>query len=293
MRPRDAPAISPFPPAPRICYPMRAGAAAPSHLNSFDGENLMDINGQAAIVTGGASGLGEATTRMLADNGARVAIFDMNMERGEAVAADIGGIAVKCDVSSAESGEAAVAQAREAHGTARILVNCAGIAPPAKVVGKHGAQPLEAFASIINVNLIGSFNMIRLFSADAQQADALDTGERGVIVSTASVAAFEGQIGQSAYAASKGGVIAMNVPIAREMAKFGIRVLAIAPGIFLTPLLHTLPQEIQDSLGASVPFPSRLGRPEEFANLVKHMCENEMLNAEVVRLDGAIRMTAS
>ncbi|MCP5370238.1 MAG: SDR family NAD(P)-dependent oxidoreductase [Hyphomicrobiales bacterium] len=253
----------------------------------------MDINGQAAIVTGGASGLGEGTARMLAANGAKVAIFDMNQERGEAVAADIGGTFVHCDVSSGDSGEAAFAAARAAHGPARILVNCAGIAPPAKVVGKHGAQPLQAFASIINVNLIGSFNMIRLFCADAQQTDALPSGERGVIVSTASVAAFEGQIGQSAYAASKGGVIAMTLPIAREMARYGIRLLTIAPGIFLTPLLHTLPQEIQDSLAASVPFPSRLGRPDEFANLVKHMCENEMLNAEVVRLDGAIRMSAS
>ena len=250
----------------------------------------MDINGVAAIVTGAASGLGEGTARALAAKGAKVAVFDMNLDRAQEVAADIGGIAVECDVSSAESAEAAFAAARDAHGAARVLVSCAGIAPPAKIVSKDGPQPLEKFAAIVNVNLIGTFNMIRLAAADMQGLDALEGNERGAIVNTASIAAYEGQIGQSAYAASKGGVASMTLPAAREFSRHGIRVNTIAPGIFGTPMLFSLPQEVQDALGASVPYPSRLGDPAEFAALAIHMVENQMLNGETVRLDGALRM---
>ena len=250
----------------------------------------MDINGHAAIVTGAASGLGEGTARALAAKGAKVAVFDMNLEGAQKVAADIGGIAVQCDVSSAESAEAAIQTARDAHGAARVLVSCAGIAPPAKIVSKEGPQPLDKFAAIINVNLIGTFNLMRLAAADMQGLDEMDGKERGAIVNTASVAAFEGQIGQSAYAASKGGVASMTLPAAREFARFGIRVNTIAPGIFGTPMLFALPQDVQDALGATVPYPSRLGNPSEFAALAVHMVENQMLNGETVRLDGAIRM---
>lgn len=250
----------------------------------------MDIRGHAAIVTGAASGLGEGCARALAAKGAKVAVFDRNADAAARVAADIGGIAVMCDVSDAASAESAVAKAREAHGAARVLISCAGIAPPAKIVSKDGPQPLEKFAAIINVNLIGTFNLMRLAAADMQKLDPLDGGERGAIVNTASVAAFEGQIGQAAYAASKGGVAAMTLPAAREFARFGIRVNTIAPGIFGTPMLFGLSEEVQAALGASVPFPSRLGTPAEFAALAVHMVENQMLNGETVRLDGAIRM---
>ena len=249
----------------------------------------MDISGQPAIITGGASGLGAATARILTAAGAKVAIFDLQDELAEKTAGALGGIAVHCDVTDAESSEAAIAEAREAQGVARIVVNCAGVGTPGKAVGK-GPLPLEDFAKVVAINLIGTFNITRLTAADMQGAEELGDGERGIIVNTASVAAFDGQIGQPAYAASKAGVAGMTLPLAREFAKFGIRVNTIAPGIFLTPMLEALPEEVQNSLAASIPFPHRLGRPEEYGELVKHMCENAMLNGEVVRLDGSIRM---
>lgn len=250
----------------------------------------MDVSGHAAIVTGGASGLGAATAKALADHGAKVAIFDLNLEAAQKIADDIEGIAVSCDVSNAESAESAVLAARDKHGPARILVSCAGIAPPKKIVGRGGAQPLETFAKVININLIGSFNLMRLAAADMLTLDTLETAERGVIINTASIAAYDGQIGQAAYAASKGGVASMTLPAARELAKSGVRVLAIAPGIFGTPMLYGLPEEVQKALGDSVPFPSRLGDPAEYAKLAMHMIDNVMMNGEVVRLDGALRM---
>jgi NAD(P)-dependent dehydrogenase (short-subunit alcohol dehydrogenase family) len=250
----------------------------------------MKVDGLAAIVTGGASGLGAATGRALAAAGAKVALLDLNESAASAVAEEIGGIAIGCDVSDAANGEAAIARAADAHGPARILVNCAGIAPAARIVGRNGPASLEAYAKVIQVNLIGSFNMMRLVAAGALALEPLDGGERGVIISTASVAAYEGQIGQAAYASSKAGVVGLTLPAAREFASSGIRVCAIAPGIFETPMLRGLPQEVQDSLGASVPFPSRLGRPEEYAMLVMAIVANPMLNGEVIRLDGALRM---
>jgi NAD(P)-dependent dehydrogenase (short-subunit alcohol dehydrogenase family) len=250
----------------------------------------VQVQGVAAIVTGGGSGLGAATGRALAVAGAKVALLDLNQEAAAAVADEIGGLALACDVADAASAEAAVARAAEAHGPARILVNCAGIAPAARIVGRNGPASLDAFATVIRVNLIGSFNLMRLVAAGAQALDPLAGGERGVIVSTASVAAYEGQIGQAAYAASKAGVVGLTLPAAREFAAVGIRVCAIAPGIFETPMLRGLPQEVQDSLGAAVPFPSRLGRPEEYAALVMAIVGNPMLNGEVIRLDGALRM---
>jgi NAD(P)-dependent dehydrogenase (short-subunit alcohol dehydrogenase family) len=250
----------------------------------------MQIQGQAAIVTGGGSGLGAGTARALAKAGAKVTLFDVNLEAASAVAAEIGGYAVAVDVSDAASVEAGFAEAKAKHGAARILVNCAGIAPAARIVGKNGAMPLGDFERVIKVNLIGSFNTMRVAAVDMQALDALNDGERGIIISTASVAAFEGQIGQAAYAASKGGIVALALPAAREFARFGIRVNTIAPGLFGTPLLLGMPQEVQDSLAASVPFPSRFGLPEEYARLAIHMIENGMINGEVVRLDGAIRM---
>lgn len=250
----------------------------------------MNIQGVAAIVSGGGSGLGRATAEALAAKGAKVAVFDINQAAAEEVARALGGAAFKCDVSDAASAEAAVAAAEAAHGPARILVNCAGIGTAKRVVGRDGAQPLADFQRVINVNLVGSFNLIRLVAASLARAETLPDGERGVIVSTASVAAYEGQIGQAAYSASKGGVMAMTLPIARELAQFNIRVNTIAPGIFLTPMLLGLPQEAQDSLGRSVPNPARLGKPEEYAALVVHICENAYLNGETIRLDGALRM---
>ena len=250
----------------------------------------MNIQGVAAIVSGGGSGLGRATAEALAAKGAKVAVFDINQAAAEEVARALGGAAFKCDVSDAASAEAAVAAAEAAHGPARILVNCAGIGTAKRVVGRDGAQPLADFQRVINVNLVGSFNLIRLVAASLARAETLPDGERGVIVSTASVAAYEGQIGQAAYSASKGGVMAMTLPIARELAQFNIRVNTIAPGIFLTPMLLGLPQEAQDSLGRSVPNPARLGDPSEYAALVVHICENAYLNGETIRLDGALRM---
>jgi NAD(P)-dependent dehydrogenase (short-subunit alcohol dehydrogenase family) len=252
-------------------------------------ERTMDIQDKVFIVTGGASGLGEGTVRMLVNNGAKVVIADLQVEKGQALAAELGQTFVKCDVSNEDDGKAAVAAAT-ALGKLMGLVNCAGIAPAVKTVGKDGAHPLASFAKVIQVNLIGSFNMIRL-AAEAMCKNAPEaTGERGVMISTASVAAFDGQIGQAAYAASKGGVVGMTLPIARDLARNGIRNMTIAPGIFGTPMLFQMPQEVQDALAASVPFPSRLGRPEDFAKLVHQIITNDMLNGEVIRLDGAIRM---
>ena len=250
----------------------------------------MQIQGQAAIVTGSGSGLGAGTARALAKAGAKVTLFDVNLAAAQAVAAEIGGHAVAVDVADATSVEAGFAAAKAKHGAARILVNCAGIAPAARIVGKDGAMPLADFERVIKVNLIGSFNTLRVAAAGMQALEALADGERGIIISTASVAAFEGQIGQAAYAASKGGIVSLALPAAREFARFGIRVNTIAPRLFGTPLLLNMPQEVQDSLAASVPFPSRFGLPEEYARLAIHMIENTMINGEVVRLDGAIRM---
>jgi NAD(P)-dependent dehydrogenase (short-subunit alcohol dehydrogenase family) len=250
----------------------------------------MDIKNQPAIVTGGASGLGAATARALAAAGARVAVADINEKAAADMAKEIGGVAIACDVSDSASAEAAIKKASDAHGPARVLVNCAGIGPAKRIVGRDGPMPLADYERVIRVNLIGTFNMMRLAAAAMQAAAPLADGERGVIVSTASVAAFEGQIGQAAYSSSKGGVAALTLPAAREFAQFGIRVLAIAPGIFGTPMLKALPQESQDSLGASVPFPKRLGDPAEFAALVMHIVSNGYLNGEVIRLDGALRM---
>jgi NAD(P)-dependent dehydrogenase (short-subunit alcohol dehydrogenase family) len=252
----------------------------------------MKIDGSiAAIVTGGASGLGEATARALAADGAKVAIFDMNAEIGEAVAKDIGGAFFKVNVSDEAQVVAAIADAEKAHGVARILVNCAGIAPPVKTVGKEFApHPMDVFRRVIEVNLIGTFTVITKFAARLAQADPVGE-ERGVIINTASVAAFEGQIGQVAYSASKGGVAGMCLPIARDLSQYGIRVMTIAPGLFLTPMVKGLPQAAQDSLGKMSPFPQRLGDPSEYALLVKSIVGNPMLNGETIRLDAAIRMS--
>ena len=249
----------------------------------------MDINGKVFIVTGGASGLGEGTARMLAANGATVVIADLQVDKGEALAKELGGAFVKCDVSQEADGQAVVAKAVEV-GKLVGLVNCAGIAPAAKTVGKDGAHALGAFAKVITVNLVGSFNMIRL-AADAMcKNEPESTGERGCMISTASVAAYDGQIGQAAYSASKGGIVGMTLPIARDLARNGIRNMTIAPGIFGTPMLFGMPQEVQDALAASVPFPSRLGTPDDYAKLAKHIIEYDMLIGEVIRLDGAIRL---
>ena len=250
----------------------------------------MDVNGQAAIVTGAGSGLGAATAAELARAGAKVALLDVNIDAAREVAGRIGGIAVRCDVGDADGAAAAIGEAREQHGAARILVNCAGIGPPKRIVGRDGPMPLGDFERVIRVNLIGSFNMMRLAAADMAKLEPLADTERGVIVSTASVAAYEGQIGQAAYAASKGGIVSLTLPAARELAQFGIRVLTVEPGIFLTPLLKSLPDDVQASLGASVPFPKRLGDAREFADLVLHMVRSAYLNGEVIRLDGALRM---
>ncbi|WKB52838.1 3-hydroxyacyl-CoA dehydrogenase [Eleftheria terrae] len=249
----------------------------------------MDIQGKVFIVTGGASGLGEGTARMFAREGGQVVIADLQADKGEALARELGGAFVRCDVSSEDDGRAVVARATSL-GKLAGLVNCAGIAPAAKTVGKDGAHALALFSKVINVNLVGSFNMIRLAAEAMSRNEPEATGERGVLISTASVAAYDGQIGQAAYAASKGGVVGMTLPIARDLARNGIRNMTIAPGIFGTPMLFGMPQEVQDALAASVPFPSRLGRPEDYAKLVQHIVTNEMLNGEVIRLDGAIRL---
>ena len=250
----------------------------------------MQLRDQAAIVTGGASGLGAATARQLAAQGAKVAICDLNAKLAETVAAEIGGVAVVCDVSDAAAAEAAVAQAAKAHGPARVLVNCAGIGVAKRVIGREGPMALSEFEKVIKINLIGSFNMLRVATAEMSKLEPLSSGERGVVICTASVAAYDGQIGQAAYSASKGGIVGMTLPIARELSQFGIRVMTIAPGLFLTPLLASLPQEAQDSLAAAIPFPRRLGDADEFASLALHIVNNPYLNGEVIRLDASLRM---
>lgn len=251
----------------------------------------MDIQGQAAVVTGGASGLGEATARELARLGARVAVLDVNRELAQKVAAEIGGVACICDITSSESATAALEQAAEAHGPARILMNIAGIGTAKRVVQKDGsAAPLEDFSRVIQVNLVGTYNMSRLFAAACARLAPLEDGERGVMLFTASVAAFDGQVGQQAYSASKAALVGMTLPMARDLAQHGIRVCTIAPGLFATPLMKQLPEPVQQSLAASIPFPQRLGKPEEFAQLACHVVTNTHLNGEVIRLDGALRM---
>lgn len=251
----------------------------------------MQIQGQAALVTGGGSGLGEASARELARLGAKVAVLDVNLANAERVAADIGGIACACDITNTESLQAAIAQAAAAHGPARILMNIAGVGSAKRVIAKDGSPaPLEDFAKVVNINLIGTYNAARLFAAECAKQAPLEDGERGVMVFTASVAAFDGQVGQQAYSASKGGVVGMTLPMARDLAQHGIRVCTIAPGLFATPLMKTLPEAVQASLAASIPFPQRLGKPEEFAQLAAHIVSNTHLNGEVIRLDGALRM---
>ncbi|MBU0725093.1 MAG: SDR family NAD(P)-dependent oxidoreductase [Alphaproteobacteria bacterium] len=250
----------------------------------------MHPKGHVALVTGGGSGLGAATARLLAKQGATVAVLDVNAEGAAAVAKEIGGIAVACDVSSAESGAAAVAEVVAKLGAPRIVVNCAGIVRGARIVGKDGPSDLETFRKVIEVNLIGTYNIIRLTAAEMAKLEPLADGERGVITMTSSVAAFDGQIGQAAYSASKGGIVGLVLPAARDLARSGIRVMAIAPGLFHTPMMDSLPAEVQDSLGKSTPFPQRLGTAEEYADLVLAICNNVMLNGETIRLDGAVRL---
>jgi len=255
----------------------------------------MNIQGQAALVTGGASGLGAQTARELARRGAKVAVLDRNGDGAKAVAAEIGGIGIACDITNTDSVLAALDAARAAHGAARLVMNIAGIGTAKRLIGRDGTpMPLEEFKRVVEVNLFGTFNMVRLAAAEIVKLDPLmddaNSGERGVIVNTASVAAFDGQVGQEAYAASKGGVVALTLPLARDLAQFGVRVCTIAPGLFLTPLMAELPQAVQESLAASIPFPKRLGKPEEFAQLCAAIVENMSLNGEVIRLDGALRM---
>ena len=251
----------------------------------------MHITGQAALVTGGGSGLGEASARELARLGAKVTILDVNLAQAQQVASEIGGLAIQCDVTSASSVQAALEQAAAAHGPARILLQIAGIGSAKRVIAKDGsAAPLEDFAKVIEVNLLGTYNVARLFAAACAQQEPLEDGERGVMVFTASVAAFDGQVGQQAYSASKAGVVGMTLPMARDLAQHGIRVCTIAPGLFATPLMRTLPEAVQKSLADSIPFPKRLGKPEEFAQLAAHIVTNGHLNGEVIRLDGALRM---
>jgi NAD(P)-dependent dehydrogenase (short-subunit alcohol dehydrogenase family) len=250
----------------------------------------MKVQGQAALVTGGASGLGAATAAALIAAGARVTLLDINPKAVEAAAASLGAIGIVCDVSDPDSAEAAVARAAAANGPARVLVNCAGIGTAGRIVGKEGPLGLPAYEKVIRVNLIGTFNMLRIAAHAMTGLDPLEDGERGVIVNTASVAAYEGQIGQAAYASSKAGVVGLTLPAARELARFGIRVMTIAPGLFLTPMLKSLPEDIQKSLGDSVPFPPRLGESDEYAALALHIVGNRMLNGETIRLDGALRM---
>ena len=247
-------------------------------------------NSIAAVISGGASGLGETTARMLAEKGVKVAIFDMNEDAGTKVATDLGGVFCKVDVSDAASVAAGFEKARAANGQERIVVNCAGIAPAAKTVSRGEAHDAALYSKVIAVNLIGSFNIASQAAVGMAAADALPSKERGVIINTASVAAYDGQVGQIAYAASKGGIVAMTLPMARDLADKSIRVMVIAPGIMKTPMVAGFPQEVQDALAAQIPFPSRLGKPSEYAQLAIHICENEMLNGEVIRLDGAIRM---
>ncbi len=249
----------------------------------------MQIKDNVFLITGGASGLGAATARMIAANGGKVLLADVQVEAGIALAAELGGQFVKCDVTSEVDGQAAV-DAAVVMGTLRGLVNCAGVAPAIKTVGKNGPHPLDAFQRAVNINLVGTFNMARLAAAAMEKTDGVEHGERGIIINTASVAAYDGQIGQAAYASSKAAVVGLTLPMARDLSRSGIRVMTIAPGIFETPMLLGMPQEVQDALGKMVPFPPRLGRPAEYAHLAKAIIENVMLNGETIRLDGAIRM---
>ncbi|MFA9215858.1 MAG: SDR family NAD(P)-dependent oxidoreductase [Sphingomonadaceae bacterium] len=253
----------------------------------------MEIQGQSAIVTGGGSGLGEAVARELARRGAKVAILDIQAERAKLVAADIGGIACPCDITNEDAVNAALDAAEAAHGVPRILMNIAGVGSAKRIIARDGTPaPLADFERVVRINLIGTYNMTRLAVARMAKLAGLEDGERGVVVNTASVAAFDGQVGQEAYSASKAGVVGMTLPLARDLAQHGIRTCTIAPGIFATPLLNELPQEVRDSLAASIPFPKRLGKPEEFAALAVHIVENGHMNGEVIRIDGAIRMAA-
>jgi NAD(P)-dependent dehydrogenase (short-subunit alcohol dehydrogenase family) len=252
----------------------------------------MNLKNVSAIVTGGASGLGAATAKALAEAGAKVAILDMNFSLAQKVADEIGGLAIECNVADEASAKNAFTVIRAKHGTAKVLVNCAGIGTSARIVGKNGPMPLADFTTVIHVNLIGSFNMMRLAAAEMITTDVAQDGERGVIISTVSVAAYEGQIGQAAYAASKGGIVSLTLPAAREFAQFGIRVNAIAPGLFLTPLMNELSDEAKQSLSASIPFPKRLGSADEYAKLVLHIVDNTYINGEVIRIDGGLRMQA-
>ena len=254
----------------------------------------MRIENSVFLVTGGSSGLGLATARELVGQGGKVLLVDINAEAGAARAEELGGNArfVKADITREEDARAAVAAAVDAFGGLHGLINCAGVAPAEKVLGRNGAHGLDSFARTISINLVGSFNMLRLAAEAMAQGKPNEGGERGVIINTASVAAFDGQMGQAAYSASKGGVAAMTLPVARDLARSGIRVMCIAPGIFETPMMAGMPQEVQDSLAANVPFPPRLGRPDEYAALARHIIENSMLNGEVIRLDGALRMAA-
>lgn len=249
----------------------------------------MRIEGNVFIVTGAASGLGAATARMIAAAGGKPVLADLNQETGSALAQELGGVFVRCDVSSEDDAQAVV-QAAQALGSLRGLINCAGIAPAEKLIGKNGPHTMALFMKTLNINLVGSFNMAR-FAADAMaKGEALAEGERGIIIHTASVAAYDGQIGQTAYSASKGAIVAMTLPMARDLSRSGIRVMTIAPGIFETPMMLAMPQEVLDSLGQAVPFPPRLGRATEYAQLARSIIENVMLNGETIRLDGAIRM---
>ena len=251
----------------------------------------MEIKGLAAIITGGGSGMGAETARYLAKAGAKVALLDINKANVEKIAAETGGIALECDVTDETSAKNALAAAKAVHGPARILVNCAGIAPGARIVGRDGPHDLSLFQKTIAVNLIGTFNMLRLCANEMSALEPTnDTGERGVIINTASVAAYEGQIGQAAYSASKGAVVGMTLPAARELAKFGIRVVTIAPGLIETPMLGGMSAEVQESLIATTLFPKRLGKPAEFSKLVLHVIDNAMINGETIRLDGAVRL---
>jgi NAD(P)-dependent dehydrogenase (short-subunit alcohol dehydrogenase family) len=248
------------------------------------------INGLSAVVTGGASGLGEATARLLAESGAKVTIFDLDSKQGERVADEIHGLFVSVDVTVEDSVIRGLDLATGANGPVRILVNCAGVVVGQKTADRERPHSLADFSRVVAVNLIGTFNCIRLAAARMAILDTTNQEERGVIVNAASIAAYDGQIGQAAYAASKAGVVGMTLPVARDLARYGIRIMTIAPGIFRTPMLFSLPQKVQDALGAGTPFPSRLGTPEEFASLVCYICDNAMLNGEVIRLDGAIRL---
>ncbi len=251
----------------------------------------MDVKGCAAIVTGGGSGMGAETGRFLAAAGAKVTLLDVNLDGAKQVAGEIGGLALECNVADAASAQAAIAKARETHGSARVCINCAGIAPAKRIVGRDGPMPLEDFTRVIDVNLVGTFNIMRLAAADMQTLDPVtESDERGVIICTASIAAFEGQIGQAAYSASKGGVVSLTLQAAREFASNGIRVVTIVPGLIATPMLLSMPKEVQESLAQQPPFPKRFGRPDEYAKLAMHIIDNEMINGDCIRLDGAIRM---